>query len=332
MHEVTNVIDLGTSGQFADKPWIGVDIPRPGYPKGIAYIVYSIFLGEIQQNVHSKTFIARSIDGGHTWENPIKLSESQQKNQGTTIAIDPEDGTVYVAWRRFASVNVTDAMVISKSVDFGQTFTKATEVSPSNTFFFDQRTYDPILFTTQFRSYAFPTMAVDNNHHVHMAWAERMDGPDSNAQIVVRTSTDGGNTFPYKTVVEEHSGHQFMPSMAFVAGKLMIAWYDSRDSVRILKGGAHGILISDDYIGTDCNRDDPDHPCNWRQTIDVRATQGFPGSSPVFDPSIQVSRYMFALFEGELMQMQYNPPNYPLFKGGTTPFHGDYLDIAPAPR
>jgi len=332
VHEVTNIIDLGTSGQFADKPWIGVDIPRPGYPNGIAYIVYSIFLGEIQQNVHSKTFIARSIDGGHTWEKPIKLSESQQKNQGTTIAIDPEDGTVYVGWRRFASVNVTDAMLISKSVNFGQTFTKATEVSPSHTFFFDQRTFDPNLFTTQFRSYAFPTMAVDNNHHVHMAWAERVDGPDSEAQIVVHTSTDGGNTFPYKTDVEEHSGHQFMPSMVFVAGKLMIAWYDSRDSVRILKGGAHGILVSDDYIGTDCNRDDPDHPCNWRQTIDVRATQGFPGSSPVFDPSIQVSRYMFALYEGELMQMQYNPPNYPLFKGGTTPFHGDYLDIAPVPR
>lgn len=236
VHDVTNIIDLGTSGQFADKPWIGVDIPRPGYPNGIAYIVYSIFLGEIQQNVHSKTFIARSIDGGQTWERPIKLSESQQKNQGTTIAIDPNDGTVYVAWRRFASVNVTDAMLISKSENYGQTFTKATEVSPSNTVFFDQRTYDPIITTTQFRSYAFPAMAVDNDHRVYMAWSERVNGPDGEAQIVVRTSTDGGNAFPYKTIVDEHSGHQFMPSMAFVAGKLMIAWYDSRDSVRILKG------------------------------------------------------------------------------------------------
>jgi len=328
VHDVTNIIDLGTSGQFADKPWIGVDIPRPGYPNGIAYLVYSIFLGELEQNVHSKTFVARSIDGGQTWEKPIKLSESQQKNQGTTIAIDPNDGTVYVAWRRFTTVNVTDAMLISRSVDFGRTFTKAAEVSPSNTFFFDQRTYDPDLFTTQFRTYAFPAMAVDNDHRVYMAWSERVDGPEGEARIVVRASTDGGNTFPDETTVDDYEEtpcYQFMPSLTFAAGKLMMAWYDSRESVRIKKGCTQGTLVTD----TD------DYTCEWRHTIDVRAAQGHPDNPPLydlFDPSIQVSRYLFGIYENELIQMQYNPPNYPLFKGGTTPFHGDYLDIAPAPR
>src|SRR5206468_1530650 len=30
-------------------------------------------------------------------------------------------------------------------------------------------------------------------------------------------------------------------------------------------------------------------------------------------------------------QLQFNPPNLPLFKQGTVPFLGDYIDIAPAP-
>ena len=29
--------------------------------------------------------------------------------------------------------------------------------------------------------------------------------------------------------------------------------------------------------------------------------------------------------------MQFNPPNLPLFRQGTVPFMGDYLDLAPAP-
>ena len=73
-----------------------------------------------------------------------------------------------------------------------------------------------------------------------------------------------------------------------------------------------------------------------RRTIDVRLAEALPGASPSFSPSIQVSRYLFGLKDGgsgtwEYEQVQFNPPNYPLFQGGTAPFVGDYLDIAPSP-
>jgi hypothetical protein len=58
----TTIVDEGTSGQFADKPWIAVDIPRPGYPDGIVYLVYSTFLGDITKTVHNKIVFTRSID------------------------------------------------------------------------------------------------------------------------------------------------------------------------------------------------------------------------------------------------------------------------------
>ena len=63
----TTIVDEGTSGQFADKPWLAVDIPRAGYPDGLVYLIYSTFLGDIQKTVHNKIMFARSIDGGNTW-------------------------------------------------------------------------------------------------------------------------------------------------------------------------------------------------------------------------------------------------------------------------
>ncbi len=89
----TTIIDEGTSGQFADKPWLAVDIPRNG-SAGLVYLVYSIFLGDVTKNIHDKIMFTRSTNGGATWEMPIKLSESHQINQGTTVAIDPKTGVL----------------------------------------------------------------------------------------------------------------------------------------------------------------------------------------------------------------------------------------------
>ena len=54
---------------------------------------------------------------------------------------------------------------------------------------------------------------------------------------------------------------------------------------------------------------------------------------PVFGPSQKVSQYLQGSLPGsrELEQLQYNSPNLPLFKLGTVPFMGDYIDLAPAP-
>ena len=60
---------------------------------------------------------------------------------------------------------------------------------------------------------------------------------------------------------------------------------------------------------------------------------GTPGATPVFAPSVQVSDYLvgYRSSTAELEQLQVNPPNLPMFKLGTAPFIGDYIDIAPAP-
>ncbi|MCK4823366.1 exo-alpha-sialidase, partial [bacterium] len=332
-----SIIDEGTSGQFADKPWIAVDIPRnlsPPVPIGEnnseipyqlipahnVYIVYSIFLGDLKSKPHNKILFARSTDCGDTWGNPIKLSEGERINQGTTIAVSPLNGDIYVAWRRFKSDTETDAIMVCKSKDYGSTFTKPMEVRPITPF-------DQFTGNERFRTSAFPTLAVDHAGTVYVAWSDRgfkdeQETHDEFARIVISTSTDGIDWSDPKPIdLQIQIGHQIMPSLAYAAGKLMMTWYDTRNysiynNMLEISGEPH--------------------------TMDVRVAQALPSSDPVFtstDPpvdSTQVSRYLYDVVIDtgqvtELKQVQFNQPNYEMFVGGTYPFHGDYIDITPAP-
>ncbi|MFC2168717.1 SBBP repeat-containing protein [Acidobacteriota bacterium] len=326
----TSIIDEGTSGQFGDKPWIAVDKPRNGntsyingqdVPVGNVYIVYSIFLGDLTSNIHNKVMFVKSSDYGNTWEHPVKLSESESIGQGTTLAIDPESGDIYVTWRRFANGSNPDAIIFCKSSDGGKKWTKAKEV---RTFApFDQPSIDIYSYPgAAFRTNAFPTMAVGLDGEIFIAWAQKNENGMS--RIVLASSSNGGNSWDNPIAIDPVAlGHQFMPTLTYSAGKLTAAWYDSRN----------------DYIGgcvPDIIADIPD--CEYRHTIDVMAAQLNQYAEIPTWSKTQVSRYIFYLVEDSssqtgysASQMQFNPPNYPLFKGGTQPFMGDYIDIAPSP-
>ena len=355
-----NIIDEGTSGQFADKPWIAIDVPNYGndtvpiespgapvqyVPRFNVYIVYSIFLGSSGGQAHSEIMFARSTDCGNSWEKPIKLSESVHVCQGTNIAVSPKDGKIYVVWRQYARENqgVPHAVVMCKSDDSGQTFTKATEVAPIDPF-------DQFLDYNRFRTSAFPALAVDHNGVVYVAWSQRGVGPYGDARIVIKTSKDGIN-WTEQEPVDDHpgGGHQIMPSLTYAGGMLMMTWYDLRKSLGYIDEGGN-YLHHDDIA-------DPG-PTGMPHTIDTWVVQAepsdpysYPLENPVFTDSTQVSRYIYQAEtdgSGQLVdesgipisvsgnppaiyQAQFSFPNFPLFIGGMAPFMGDYLDITPAP-
>ncbi|MCK4805279.1 MAG: exo-alpha-sialidase, partial [Spirochaetes bacterium] len=236
-----NIIDEGTSGQFADKPWIAVDAPRNGsetvpiespgaptqyIPRFNVYIVYSIFLGSETGEAHSKIMFARSTDSGRSWEKPIKLSETVHVCQGTNIAVSPNDGAIYVVWRQYAREDqgVPHAIVMCKSSNSGKRFTKAKEIALINPF--DEYTNYPLTGVYRFRTSAFPALAVDPNGVVYVAWSQRGEGPNGEARIVIKTSDDG-KKWTKQGAVDNHrgGGHQIMPSLTCAGGKLMMIWY-----------------------------------------------------------------------------------------------------------
>jgi uncharacterized protein YjbI with pentapeptide repeats len=147
-------------------------------------------------------------------------------------------------------------------------------------------------------------------------------------------------------------GNQFMPSLTFSEGKLMALYYDQRldhtvgeftpnnpflpDSTgsfykqaRVFVGDLPGSpnLVFTPFIA--------DFGLTIRHTIDTRVSQADPGPSPSFT-STYVSQYKFGTLGDEqpagtvthLQQLQLNPPNLPMFQGGTVPFIGDYIDIS----
>ncbi|MEE9295040.1 MAG: putative Ig domain-containing protein, partial [Phycisphaerae bacterium] len=395
------LVDTGNAGQFIDKPWLAVDVPRAGaasctipaledripaidgggnqiaeeitippqtFPAGNVYLAYAIFVGN-DKIIRTKLMFTRSTNCGADWSHPIKLSEGYPINQGTTVAVDPLNGDVYVAWRRFPTVNQSSAFMIAKSTDMGQTFTKAIEVATFAPFdLFEQGTS-----VVTFRTNAFPTMTVDNEHRVYLAWSQRKQGPGGDtsvgdARIMVKTSADGLNWTAAAQPADNHPdrGHQLMPSLSFAAGKVLLLYYDLRfdhtsgEFSRSLDpelegkfvefrepkgdlappGGEEGVFtdcVVERLAAGSCTLASPPNELQRRHTLDVRAAQATPADAPSFTPTggetTRVSRYLhvFDSSTDKIFQFQFNPPNLPLFDGGTKPFMGDYVDLAAAP-
>ncbi|MGB5816185.1 MAG: kelch repeat-containing protein, partial [Thermoanaerobaculia bacterium] len=220
-----------------------------------------------------------------------------------------------------------NAVLVASSSDGGSSFAPAVLVSALEPF--DQGTT-----TVSFRSSAYPTMTADETGRLYLAWTTRgvaIPGADpdpvsGDARIVVSTSLDGFTwTGPQPIDEPMVPGHEIKPSITYTAGKLLVGYYDFREDV---SGVFEGFVA-----------DLPGYPS--RHTVDVRAAIAEPGDVPVFTTypvlqSTQTSRYPFIMVgsgesDAEMMQLQWNPPNLPMFRSGTVPFFSDYLDLAPAP-
>lgn len=304
--------------------------------------------------VTSRLMYSRSDDCGATWSRPMQISDpAHPVNQGATLAVDPANGNVHVAWRQFGmDVNAPDAIMTTTIPANAKVNGKPRRVH----LFPTGRRADQLLAKLQrahrhgqvkelvsikpfdsgtaddrFRTNAYPSIAIDDESRVYLAWTERGYGganPDPNigdARIVLSTSRNGGPFTAPKAIDSKPSGqdlpgHQLMPAMSYSGGRLLIVYYDLRQDVSQVFGP---FIDENDAIYTQ----------NRRHTIDVRAVQAPKADDPVFTESTLVSQYPWGNLRGSTrqQQLQYNAPNLPLFQLGTVPFMGDYIDVAPAP-
>jgi hypothetical protein len=305
---------VSPKGAFTDKPSIAADKTRGGAVCGNVYITYSVFDGvEANGNFRSKIMLARSQDCGATFGMPFKLNGNFTRNQGTQMVIEPATGNVYVTWRTFAP----DQVLFVKSTNLGATFSTPKIIHEGTLNGYEQNTLSPFTnpsgdFT--FRTEAFPAMAVDAAGRIYVAWQERVGNnglPSANGlpRILLTTSTDAGNTWSQRRAVEfgNNSAHQVMPWMSFSAGVLRLVFYDVRAQELGLDGTTNQL--------SGINR-----------LVDVRYAESnlstFQNGNPQFSPSVQVTQYPAG---------KNNPPNLPMYRGGTVPFFGDYIGIANLP-
>ncbi len=261
------VISSGTSGQFLDKPWLAVDIPRntntctinftnpdgtagtQTVPAARVFMAWSNFTGT---GGSSKVTVAYSDNCGATFPSSVKISQTNSVNQGTVIAMDPSvpatsPATVYVGWRRFANGSQSDAIVLAKSTDGGISWSKAIDVvdfplSCATNSTAPNCQFDELEGSSTYRSNGYPALAVDATGRVYVAVSQRNANGD--ARVVLTMSTDGANTWSTPAPIDNgyvfddsgnpflnlsDHGHQIMPSMSFNAGKLTLIYYDLRE-------------------------------------------------------------------------------------------------------
>ncbi len=380
----TSIADSGNPGQvFHDKPWLAVGLPQAGgpqcripasgstpeqtFPAGPVYVAYTTFLGG---ETVAKLNVTTSNDCGATWNNPVYVSPGSKLVQGAALAVDPVSGAVYVAWRQFAGNGDPNAIKIAKSTDGGKKFSAPLQIA----------TIDPFEQGSSiagFRTQDFPSIAVDASGRVYATWSDRVGPVGLNgvrdARVVISTSLDGSawtSPVPVEntpaTGYNPGRGHQIMPSISIVAGKVMVMYYDLRedatagelqclspaclasrnanlfDEVRLAVGDLYPSPPNSNQLSKVFGAGIQDAappgllPLQRRHTIDVRVAQAEqPGSIMLPLGAFQatrVSQYPYGVPErlgpSTIKQLRFNVPNLPMFGQGTKAFMGDYIDIA----
>jgi uncharacterized protein YjbI with pentapeptide repeats len=342
----TAIVDSGTNGQFLDKPWIAVDIPRglasctiaadpgldgaPGTPDdipaqtiaaGMVYSAYSTFLGS-GNNPHTDIWFRSSNNCGATWSNATKLTASIPLGQSAIIAIGPT-GDIWVSWREFGLSGNSDKIWAARSTNGGKMFSKSVVVADLGVPAPTSSSYDPEtlpndanLNLREARSHDFPALCVGSDNVARVAFSKR--NASGWARIMMTTSSNWAALAPIDAYAG--AGHQFQPTLVCTGTQTTAAWYDERNDNAFTLGNIPYVLTP--FII------DPDPPPPVH-TIDVRAAQT-PKTGGAFDPSIQVSHYPIrynAPNSPTFLQLKYNFLNLPLFGGGKLPFIGDYIDI-----
>jgi hypothetical protein len=155
--------------------------------------------------------VSVSRDGGLTWSEPRILRVDGVTAAGTPvrtllfndknwIAADPRSGTVYVTWTQFVfgetGAYVESPIVMSKSTDFGNTWSPIVRVSPSRTGFGGG--------ITPYAQGSNPVVGRDGSlyvaHQASVCADLSCTGFEDHDAVVVSTSRNGGRTFSHTEV------------------------------------------------------------------------------------------------------------------------------------
>ena len=234
---------FGFAGEFVDKEWMEVDSNSPADSgcAGNVYVTWTSFHG-VGGNFPMK--FSRSINGGATFSSSKTISTGGPagtvRTQGSDIAVAP-DGTIYVAYRTFATNSDPASIQVVKSTDCGKHWSQP--VTTNNAL------SSPQAPGVAFRTPTFAFVATDNVNPniVYVAYQNFVGG---DYDIYVQQSTDGGATWgtPVQVNADPGARHQIWPTIEVSSGALHIAWYDFRNSVTAVNEALDVF-----YACTNCN-------------------------------------------------------------------------------
>jgi len=224
---------------FNDKEWLAVA------PDGTVYLTWTrFFFDPVHGYRESPIVVSKSVDGGNTWSDWVKVSDSAHPfDQGSNPAVGP-DGTLYVAYEGAtpSSGYSQDAVVVARSTDGGATFSNTEVVRV-----YDDFTCYPFqigaqgrqtLSFEQFRINSFPNIALDRTvgttGKLAIVFADDRNnasclngtafvGPTQN-QVFMVTSSDGVH-WSGPTQITSDTFDKVYPSIAADNGRIVVGYY-----------------------------------------------------------------------------------------------------------
>lgn len=215
-------------GKAQDKEWAVVDRQN-----NHIYVTWTQFdkYGSEDPSDSSIIRFSRSVDGGGTWSEPVRLSQvagdcidDDNTVEGAVPAVGP-NGEIYVAWSGPAGI------VFDRSMDQGETWLE-------EDIFIDEHpggwAYD---IPGIMRCNGMPVTACDISGGawhgtIYVNWSDQRNGEDD-TDVWLSRSTDGGNTWslPIRINNDPPGKHQFFTWMTVdqATGFLYFVFYDRRN-------------------------------------------------------------------------------------------------------
>ena len=228
---------------FNDKISIWAD-SNPDSPYfGNVYVGWTLFTGNGNFG-NSPTYlpepimIARSTDGGQTFEKPRKLSPSHNNGivggrQGSVIRTAP-NGDVYVFWE--GAMSQQSAQVGALSTDGGRSFGRPFLVAYVNDI--------PSPFPgASFRTDSFPLADIDSSGNLYVVWADYTNG---HSVVKLAKSTDSGAHWSVNTAADVSGRSAFYPTVA-VSGDNIFIGFNAIDDVSSGTAPGAGVVLYDAY-------------------------------------------------------------------------------------
>ena len=211
-----------------DKHWTVVD-PR----NNAIYMTWTQFDAYDSENPEDSSLIvfSKSIDQGATWSDPLVISkfpgdckDDDDTVEGAVPAVGP-NGEIYVTWAG------PKGLVMQKSLDGGITWLE------------EEKMLEPqfggwtLTIPGIYRANGLPILKCDlsdgpNRGTLYLNWCDQKDG-ESNTDVWVMKSTDGGDTWSERTRVNQDDSkrHQFFTWMTVDQsnGYLYFVYYDRRN-------------------------------------------------------------------------------------------------------
>lgn len=201
----------------------------------------NVYVAWLQRGVDTghRSLVAASTDGGQTFGEPAQLSDDDEHGgYQSRIAVDHE-GTVHAIFPSagYADPRPDDPIIrpifYTRSTDGGETWAEVVEIDEGNAGFSFNRKHE---------------LAADpDTGTLYAVWYghedPRAERPDDDSDIFMRVSTDGGDTWSDRVVVNDDEGDamQYNPGIAVApGGRVDLAWLDFRDSPEPEGEGAVG--------------------------------------------------------------------------------------------